>query len=94
MLQVTDLPIEGGSATDRFEYTDAGTRAGTDMGQRITALLGVLTRPVQRALASTGAEEWTLEVSMGFKGGAGVPFIANGEANGAVKVTAKWRKDG
>ena len=29
---------------------------------------------------------------MGFKGETGLPFIARGEANGAVKVTAKWTK--
>ena len=62
------------------------------MGERIRGLVGVLTAPIQQALEGAKAAEWTLEVTMGLKGETGLPFIAKGEANGAVKVTAKWTK--
>lgn len=91
LVEVTDLPVEagaGGKGGGDFEYT----AAPADMGERVSGLVGVLTAPIQRALAGAQAAEWTLEVSMGFKGETGLPFIARGEANGAVKVTAKWTK--
>ena len=92
LVEVTDLPVEageGGQGGGDFEYT----AAPADMGERVSGLVGVLTAPIQRALAAAQAAEWTLEVTMGFKGETGLPFIAKGEANGAVKVTARWTKE-
>jgi hypothetical protein len=95
LVEVSDLSVErqgAGRGGGRFEYTDAGDDA--DMGERIRGLLGVLARPVQKTLETAGAAEWTMEVNFGFKGESGVPFVAKGEVNGAVKVIAKWTKDG
>jgi len=92
LVEVTDLPVEGGAVRGsggRFEYT----AAGGDMGKYISGLVQAMTKPVQRAIDGAGASEWTLELNLGFKGETGLPFIAKGEAEGAVKVTAKWNKD-
>lgn len=38
-------------------------------------------------------EEWSLEINIGFKGKTSpIPVILSGEASGAIKVTAKWKK--
>jgi hypothetical protein len=99
LVEVSDLSVErqgagrgAASGAERFEYTDAGDDA--DMAGRIRGLLGVLARPVQQTLKTAGAAEWTMEVNFGFKGESGVPFVAKGEVNGAVKVIAKWTRDG
>ena len=63
-----------------------------DAGQRIRSIVTAVTAPVASAMDAIGADEWGLELSLGFKGGAGIPFLANGEANGALKVSAKWKK--
>lgn len=63
-----------------------------DAGQRIRSIVAAVTAPVASAMNAIGADEWGIELSLGFKGGAGIPFLANGEANGALKVSAKWKK--
>jgi hypothetical protein len=94
-VEVTDLPIEGSDAgahgEDRWEKTSA--KGDEEIGERIRGLIGVVTAPVQHALSVAGAAEWTVEVSVGFEAQSGLPFIATGKANGAVKVTAKWAKE-
>jgi hypothetical protein len=93
LVEVIDLTVEGQTpgAGGRFEDTSATDKLG-DMGGRVSDLLKAMTTPVQAALKAAAADEWTLEVCLGFKGETGVPFIASGEANAAVKVTAKWKK--
>lgn len=86
LVEVTDLPVEGGAGRGsggRFEYT----AAGSDMGRYISGLVQAM------ANDTAGASEWTLELSLGFKGETGLPFIAKGEAEGVPKVTAKWSRD-
>lgn len=63
-----------------------------DIGADLRNLLGAVTRPLRQALDEAEPEEWTLELSLGFKGEAGVPCLTKGEANAALKVTAKWKK--
>lgn len=89
LVEVAELEVEGGATDAGFEYT---AFSGGDVAERIRDLVGVLTAPVRAAFEGSGAEEWSLEVNFGFKGETGVPFIAKGEANAAVKVTAKWKK--
>lgn len=63
-----------------------------DAAEQIRGTIKALAKTVQTALVESQPKEWTLEINLGFKGSAGIPFLAEGEANGAVKVTAKWQK--
>lgn len=65
-----------------------------DAARHIQAIVAAVVAPVNSAMQSIAADEWGVELSLGFKGGAGIPFVVNGEANGAVKVTAKWKRAG
>jgi hypothetical protein len=94
LVEVADLPVEGKPLApegERFENTSVPARVG-DLADHIENLVAVLTAPVQAAFKGSKAEEWALEVNFGFKGETGLPFVAKGEANAAVKVTAKWKK--
>jgi hypothetical protein len=88
LVEVAELEMEGGAGAG-FEYT---ALSGGDVADHIRDLVGALTAPVRAAFEGAGAEEWSLGINFGFKGETGVPFIAKGEANAAVKVTAKWKK--
>lgn len=93
LVEVADLTVENQPATsagDRFEYTSATDRIG-DMKDRIDPIVKALAAPVQAAFQAAGAAEWTMEISIGFKGETGIPFLAAGEANAAVKVSATWK---
>jgi hypothetical protein len=61
---------------------------------RIKSTLSAVLSPIQQAGEGFTVSEWTVELSFGFKGGAGIPFLVNGEANGAIKVSAKWKGKG
>lgn len=63
-----------------------------DIGQDMRNVLGGVLRPIREALDATQPEQWTIELSLGFKGTAGVPCLTSGEANGAIKVTATWKR--
>lgn len=63
-----------------------------DIGADLRGLLASVTRPVREALAEAQPEEWTVELNLGFKGEAGIPCLTKGEANGSVKITAKWKR--
>lgn len=91
-VEVADLEIEGQPAGNRRENTSRAQQLG-DMRGRLDQVLQVVTAPVQAALRTAGAAEWSIEISIGFEGGVGVPFLASGEANAALKVTAKWTKE-
>ncbi len=52
-----------------------------------------MAQTVQEGLREYQPDEWTLEINMGFKGKASpIPVILSGEAQGGIKVTAKWKK--
>jgi hypothetical protein len=51
-------------------------------------LSGVV-EPVREALKGLAPGEVTIEFSVGFKGEVGF-FLAKGETNGTLKITAKW----
>lgn len=93
LVEVVDLPVEGGGAGG-WEYTaNPGDETPPgDLAQRVRGLLGALTSPVHEALRAAAADEWSVQITVGFKAGSGVPFLAAGEANAAVKVTAKWKR--
>ena len=62
-----------------------------DVGQDLRNVLVSVTKPIREVLATCEPEEWGMELSLGFKGEAGIPCITRGEANGAIKVTVKWK---
>jgi hypothetical protein len=74
--------VERGAVADRVR----------DVGADLRNLLGAITRPVKAALEEAQPDEWSVELSLGFKGEAGVPCLTKGEANASVKVTARWKK--
>jgi hypothetical protein len=61
-----------------------------DSAERVRTTVRTFLAPVAEAAKQAGPKEWTVELSIGFKGAAGIPFLASGEANAGIKVTAKW----
>ncbi|MCI0653192.1 MAG: hypothetical protein L0Y39_01755 [Methylococcaceae bacterium] len=52
-----------------------------------------LAETVHASFQANQPEEWSLESNIGFKGKTSpIPVILSGEASGAIKVTATWRK--
>jgi Holliday junction resolvasome RuvABC endonuclease subunit len=52
-----------------------------------------LAETVHQSLQAHQPDEWSLELNIGFKGKTSpIPVILSGEASGAIKVTAKWKK--
>ncbi len=52
-----------------------------------------LAETVHASFQAHQPEEWSLELNIGFKGKTSpIPVILSGEASGAIKVTAKWKK--
>jgi hypothetical protein len=43
-------------------------------------------------MAHLSPDEWKLEISLGFKTNSNIPFLAAGEGNGSVKVSATWKR--
>jgi Trypsin-co-occurring domain 1 len=58
----------------------------------LEASLKAITQVVANALTSAAPEEWSVEFGVSFKGSAGLPVIASGEATANLKVTMSWRR--
>ena len=56
----------------------------------IAATLQAILQPVHQALQASKPDEVSVELSLGLKGEIGV-FVAKGEGNASLKVTAKWK---
>jgi hypothetical protein len=92
LVEVAELPVEGKAGqADRFENTAMREKVG-DLANSIRDLVEVVTAPARAGFEGSQAEEWAIELNIGFKGQTGLPFVAKGEANAAVKITAKWKK--
>jgi len=53
-----------------------------------------MAKSVYDSLKDMSPNEWTVAMNIGFKGKATpIPFIASGELEGVVKVTATWKRD-
>ncbi len=64
-----------------------------DALQTLQNNIGTLANTVYDSFKSHQPDEWTLELNVGFKGKTSpIPVILSGEASGAIKVTAKWKK--
>lgn len=92
-IEVSDVDEIGKAKepADRFENVSALDRV-RESGKEVRATVKALCTTMQSALQETQPDEWTLELNLGFKGQAGIPFVTQGEANGAVKITATWKK--
>lgn len=93
-VEVTEVEQEGPDIvrpSDGYEKTSAESELAS-AGERVRRTIGALAATIHEALDKAKPAEWTLEINLGFKGKAGIPFITEGEANGAVKVTAKWTR--
>lgn len=64
-----------------------------DAGEEIRAIITAVTGSIQKAFEASSPDEWSVELLVGFKGEAGIPFVTKGEANASLKLKAKWTKD-
>lgn len=88
-VEVADVAQEGDVVGGEYEKTSTGEEL-TNAGERMRSTIAALAETVHQALSKAQPAEWTLEINIGFKGKAGIPFITEGETNGAVKLSAKW----
>ena len=93
-IEVSDVNELGKAepAEDQYEQVNALDDV-KEAGNQVLGTIKALSETVQTALADADPNEWSLEINLGFKGRTGIPFIAEGEANGTVKIIAKWKKD-
>lgn len=99
LVNGTELWVEVDGPTSAPSAAAAGlverggpVEAVRDMGQDLQNLLAAVTGPIKQALDANAPETWSIELSLGFKADGGVPFLAKGEANAAVKLSATWKK--
>lgn len=94
-VEVSEVEEQGRAmgGPDDIEYVDALEKV-KEAGDRVRETIEAWCMTVQSAVDRANPDEWSLEINLGFKGKAGIPFITEGEANGAVKVTAKWKQSG
>lgn len=64
-----------------------------DAGKELSLMIESVTRTVSGALDAVAPDEWSIELNVGFKGEAGIPFITKGETNASVKVLVKWKRN-
>ena len=81
----------GQKLPDDMEYT-ALTDKVIVAADAVRDTIAALAETVHQGLVALEPDEWKLELNLGFKGKTGLPFVAEGEANGAVKVCATWKR--
>lgn len=98
-MEVAEIPNSPNRATTRpADLPDGAQPAGfvEDVADAIQALkdnISSLAETVYESLQHSQPDEWSLELNIGFKGKTSpIPVILSGEASGAIKVTAKWKK--
>lgn len=95
-VEVADVPVSTPSQrSDDFVNTTAGSGPASAVAKAvekadISATLKTVVGSVQQAMAALKPDEINVELTLGFKADVGV-FIASGEANAQVKVSAKWK---
>ncbi len=47
---------------------------------------------IKDVLIEGGADEFSVELSVGFAGKGAIPFIVSAESNAGIKITATWKK--
>lgn len=96
-VEVEELRITGDrQQPPRGKFADTSASGPADAAIQsvakvdVESALDTLIAPIHRALAKVRPEEVSIELSLGLKGEVGV-FVAKGEGNASVKVTAKWK---
>jgi Trypsin-co-occurring domain 1 len=96
-VEVEELRIAGDRPQARGgKFADTSASGPVDAAVQsvakvdIESVLDTLIAPIHRALGKVRPEEVSIELSLGLKGEVGV-FVAKGEGNASVKVTAKWK---
>lgn len=95
-VEVADVSVSNPSpGRERFANTSAGSSPASAVAKAvekadISATLKTVVGSVQHAMAALKPDEINVELTLGFKADVGV-FIASGEANAQVKVSAKWK---
>ena len=65
-----------------------------DTAYYLKSTISTLAEDMAHALDKAAPSEWSLEFSIGFKGTASaIPVLVSSEANAALKLTLKWKKD-
>lgn len=83
---------QGTAMPDGAEATSAQTLV-TDTLTLVRQQITTVSTLVAQAFDKSAPDEWSVEISIGFKGKATpVPFLASGEADAALKIVAKWKK--
>ena len=95
-VEVADVSVSTPSpGRERFANTSAGSSPASAVAKAvekadISATLKTVVGSVQHAMAALKPDEINVELTLGFMADVGV-FIASGEANAQVKVSAKWK---
>jgi hypothetical protein len=93
LVEVADLAAPAAQLSDydaRFLNTSAGGALNAVLNANIAQTLQTLITPVYESLKAMAPDEANVEVSLGF-GVKGDLFVAKGEGNAALKVSAKWK---
>ena len=92
-IEVSDQSVAGAAASSEIQMENTSVaKQIQDLPEYIRKTVSIMTSPVRAAFEGAGASEWSMELNIGIKGGVGIPFIANGETDAAIKVVAKWKK--
>ncbi len=97
-VEVTEVQLEPEALSasrpglpEHLEYTSVRDKV-TSAGEAVRDVIAVLAESVSAGMAHLRHDEWKLEISLGFKAHSNIPFIAAGEGNDTVKVSATWKR--
>lgn len=89
------VQIEEGPAVEKsggIEKTGVPEKIAAEGFRYLDGALRMTVDSVQKAMQNSGAEEWTMELNVGFQGLAAIPVFLKNGANATLKVTATWTK--
>jgi hypothetical protein len=88
LVEVEQLP--SGQATSRFEGTSAASTVAP-LKESLEKLVQGSAGSAMEAMKLLRPDEIAIELSVGFKAEGNVPFLARGESNANIKISAKWK---
>lgn len=96
-VEMEDLPVtmpKTGKFADTASPGDVAQGAVEAIKRvDISSTLNAIVAPIKNGLAGFKPDEVNVELTLGFKADVGV-FVASGEANAQIKVSAKWKSSG